>query len=51
VGGIKAFPTTVFVKSDGRILKIHSGFSGPATGDAYEAWRKEFRELLKQLNP
>jgi len=51
VGGIKAFPTTVFVKSDGRILKVHSGFSGPATGDAYEAWRKEFRELLKQLNP
>ena len=48
-GGIKAFPTTLFVKKGGEILKVHSGFSGPATGEAYEAWRKEFRQLLKEL--
>ena len=48
-GGIKAFPTTLFVKKNGEILKVHSGFSGPATGAAYDAWRKEFREILKQL--
>lgn len=48
-GGIKAFPTTLFVKKSGEVLKVHSGFSGPATGEAYEAWRKEFRELLKEL--
>lgn len=51
VGGVKAFPTTVFIKPDGRILKIHSGFSGPATGVAYEVWQKEFRELLQQIKP
>lgn len=49
LGGIKAFPTTVFVKSNGEILKIHSGFSGPATGEAYEEWRNEFRKLLQEL--
>jgi hypothetical protein len=48
-GGIKAFPTTLFVKKNGEILKVHSGFSGPATGAAYDAWRKEFRDILKQL--
>ena len=48
-GGIKAFPTTLFVKKNGEILKVHTGFSGPATGEAYEAWRKEFRQLLKEL--
>ena len=51
LGGIKAFPTTVFVKSNGEILKIHSGFSGPATGEAYEEWRKEFRKILLELRP
>jgi hypothetical protein len=48
-GGIKAFPTTLFVKKNGEVLKVHSGFSGPATGEAYDAWRKEFRLLLKEL--
>jgi thiol-disulfide isomerase/thioredoxin len=50
-GGIRAFPTTIFVKANGEILKIHSGFSGPATGEAYMEWRKEFRALLKQISP
>lgn len=50
-GGIRAFPTTVFVKANGEILKIHSGFSGPATGEAYLEWRKEFRALLKEIRP
>ena len=50
-GGIKAFPTTIFVKANGEILKIHSGFSGPATGEAYLEWRKEFQALLKEIRP
>jgi thiol-disulfide isomerase/thioredoxin len=47
---IVAFPTTIFVKKDGSILKIHTGFSGPATGMHYEAWKKEFAEILKELS-
>jgi thiol-disulfide isomerase/thioredoxin len=50
-GGIKAFPTTLFVKSNGEILRVHSGFSGPATGEPYEAWRREFRKIIKEIIP
>lgn len=46
---VQAFPTTLFVDRTGRVRKIHSGFSGPATGEAYNAWKKEFEELLKEL--
>ena len=34
---IEAFPTTIFVDKKGNIRKIHSGFSGPATGAHFEA--------------
>jgi thiol-disulfide isomerase/thioredoxin len=47
---IMAFPTTFFVKKDGSVLKVHTGFSGPATGQAYEAWKKEFAGLLEELS-
>ena len=46
-----AFPTTVFVKADGSILKVHSGFSGPATGKLYTEWKKTFYEILKEITP
>ena len=46
-----AFPTTVFIKADGSIYKVHSGFSGPATGKLYDAWKNEFSLLLKEINP
>jgi len=46
---IQAFPTTVFVRKDHTILKVHSGFSGPATGTFYDAWKKQFRELMLEL--
>jgi len=39
---IVGFPTTIFVDRTGRIGKIHTGFSGPGTGDHYEAQKKEF---------
>ncbi len=47
---IPAYPTTIFVKKDGTVLKIHSGFSGPATGVHYEAWKKEFALIIRELS-
>jgi len=32
---IVAFPTTIFVDRKGNVRKIHTGYSGPATGDHY----------------
>lgn len=49
VAPIEAFPTTVFVKSDGTILKAHSGFTGPATGKDYLDWKQEFLKLVDLL--
>jgi len=46
---IKAFPTTIFVDKNGNIRKIDSGFSGPATGEQYTVFKKEFNRIINQL--
>jgi hypothetical protein len=43
------FPTTIFVGKDGRIVKIHTGFSGPGTGPHYEEQKKEFYDTVNGL--
>jgi thiol-disulfide isomerase/thioredoxin len=44
-----AYPTALFVDRKGKVRRIHTGFSGPATGAHYEEWRQEFETLVKQL--
>lgn len=46
---IKVFPTTIFVGRDGMIKKVHSGFFGPATGDAYTKYVEDFEETVNKL--
>ncbi len=43
------FPTTIFVGKTGYIEKIHTGFSGPGTGEHYEEQKKEFYTTVKGL--
>jgi peroxiredoxin len=47
-----AFPTTIFIDRQGKVAKIHTGFTGPATGKYYDDFIKEFNaeidSLLKQ---
>lgn len=45
----KAFPTTIFIGKDGKVSKIHTGFSGPATGKFYDDFVKEFNEEVDRL--
>ncbi|MBA4028235.1 MAG: hypothetical protein C0475_03715 [Planctomyces sp.] len=45
----KAFPTTIFIRRDGSVLAVHSGFSGPATGQEYTKLRARFFELAEEL--
>ena len=47
-GGIKSFPTTAFIPLKGDPI-VHSGFSGPATGSAYEEEVAFFRETIEDL--
>jgi thiol-disulfide isomerase/thioredoxin len=47
--GFGAYPTTIFVGRDGRVRKIHAGFSGPATGERFPAVKKEMEDLAREL--
>jgi thiol-disulfide isomerase/thioredoxin len=44
-----AFPTTIFIDRKGDVRKIHTGFSGPATGDHYTQFEAEVKATLDQL--
>jgi thiol-disulfide isomerase/thioredoxin len=46
---ITAFPTTIFLNKQHQVVKIHTGFSGPATGNDYELFKQTTENLIKQL--
>lgn len=47
---ILSYPTTIFIDKKGTVRKIHTGFSGPATGDKYEKFKHEFERFVKTLS-
>lgn len=44
-----SFPTTIFIGKDGKVDKIHTGYSGPATGKYYEDFKNEFNTEVDRL--
>jgi thiol-disulfide isomerase/thioredoxin len=44
-----SFPTTLFIDRNGKVSKIHTGFSGPATGEYYDAFIKNFNAEVDRL--
>lgn len=46
---ITAFPTTLFLNKEHKVVKVHTGFSGPATGNAYEVYKQRTESLIKSL--
>jgi thiol-disulfide isomerase/thioredoxin len=46
---VYAFPTTIFIDRKGNVRKIHTGFSGPATGEHYTQFVNEVTATLDQL--
>jgi thiol-disulfide isomerase/thioredoxin len=46
---IMSYPTTIFINKKGKVQKIHSGFSGPGTGEYYEKFKREFNFLMNDL--
>lgn len=44
-----SYPTTFFIDRSGKVRKIHSGFSGPATGEAYDETVRAFRNTIEEL--
>lgn len=44
-----SFPTTIFIDKNGKVAKIHTGYSGPATGKYYTAFVKDFNDEVDAL--
>jgi peroxiredoxin len=44
-----AFPTTIIIDKKGRVAQIHTGYSGPATGEHYQQFVKEFNTVIDSL--
>jgi hypothetical protein len=49
LNAVVAFPTTIFIGKDGKVKKIHTGFSGPGTGLYYEQFVQHFNETVNEL--
>ena len=43
---VRSYPTTIFADKSGKIIAVHQGFSGPATGDAYVKLKKKFESTI-----
>lgn len=44
-----AFPTMIIIDKKGEVRKIHTGFSGPGTGNHYLEFTAEFERLINAL--
>jgi thiol-disulfide isomerase/thioredoxin len=49
VNKITAFPTTIFLNREHKIVKIHTGFNGPATGNEYLRFQQATEGLIKNM--
>lgn len=46
---ILSFPTLIFINKKGEVHKIHTGFTGPGTGDSYLEFVEEFDIIMDEL--
>ena len=44
-----SFPTSIIIDKKGNVRRIHTGFSGPATGKYYEEFVDEFISFMDEL--
>lgn len=47
--GPMAFPSAVFIDRHGVIRKVHTGFSGPGTGEYFKEYASETQKFINQL--
>jgi thiol-disulfide isomerase/thioredoxin len=46
---IVSYPTAIFINRQGKIVELHTGFSGPGTGNAYKEYCAETEILVQAL--
>ncbi|MFD1553037.1 TlpA family protein disulfide reductase [Putridiphycobacter roseus] len=47
---IISFPTLIIIDSKGNVQKIHTGFSGPATGEHYITFKEDLYKFIATLD-
>lgn len=46
---ILSYPTAIFIDKQGKVRKIHTGFSGPGTGNLYQNYVDKTIQLVEKL--
>ena len=46
---VRSYPTLVFLNERNEVQGVYSGFSGPATGEAYTTQRARFESLIERM--
>ncbi len=46
---VRSYPTLVFLNEANEVQAVYSGFSGPATGEAYVEQRRRFEAMIEGL--
>ncbi len=49
LSAVLSYPTTVYLGRDGKVRRIHSGFSGPGTGQHFDALVAELESTIEEL--
>jgi thiol-disulfide isomerase/thioredoxin len=49
LNAILGYPTSIFIDRKGNVRKIYTGINGPATGNEYEKWKNDTRQLVEKL--
>jgi thiol-disulfide isomerase/thioredoxin len=49
LSSVLSFPTTILIDKEGNVSKIHTGYTGPATGKYYEEFVKEFNRDIDEV--
>ncbi|MEL7496353.1 MAG: TlpA disulfide reductase family protein [Planctomycetota bacterium] len=46
---VRSYPTTIFIDRQGKVTAVHTGFSGPATGEDYTRLKAAFEKNIAQI--
>lgn len=46
---VLSYPTSIYIDKKGKVRRIHTGYSGPATGVSHEQFKEEFYSFVSEL--
>jgi hypothetical protein len=49
LGGVKVYPSALFIGRDGKLREVHVGWAGPATGALNAQAQEHFDQTVRKL--